>query len=158
MFEEEMARVAKSFDDFRIGIPDRLAGEPTGHIPIEAAIGLDRAVDFEAFAQTGPIVVGAVAGRYVDQPRAIFECYVLRSNQRSPYPILHEGMSIVQPARRQSAALRASKQADIACRAACQNTLAELFGKQCVARLAPKFVLVESVDCFGRDRDGSICR
>jgi hypothetical protein len=68
---EKGAGVLEMLCDDGVGFPYGLAADPLGGGVVEAAVGEDGAVAFEALADTGLVVFFAVTGRGVDQARAV---------------------------------------------------------------------------------------
>ena len=64
-------------DDFVVRLPDVHPAQPIGHGIVVAPVCAHRAVDIQPLAHGGELVLGAVAGRGVDQTRAIFKRHVI---------------------------------------------------------------------------------
>ena len=80
---EQMTRSAQMFDDLSVGVPDRHAPQPIGNGVIVGSVSEHRAVDIQPLTQAGLIVLFAVPGRGVDQPRAVFERDIVSEHNRA---------------------------------------------------------------------------
>ncbi len=69
---EQVAGLVQVFDDVGVGVP-RLAAGPARHLVGELAGVVERRVRLEPVVHAGDVVLGAVAGRGVDQPGALLE-------------------------------------------------------------------------------------
>ena len=71
VIEEEVAGVAQPLGHFPVRVKDRNAPEPLGHGVVVGAVALHGAVDRQALAQAGGVVVLTVAGGGMHEPRAV---------------------------------------------------------------------------------------
>ena len=80
---EQMTRSAQMFNDLFVGVPDRHAPQPIGNSVVVGSVSEHRAVDVQPLAQTGLIVLLAVPGRGVDQPRAVLQRDIISQHNRA---------------------------------------------------------------------------
>ena len=76
----EMTTLPQVFRDFLVGIPHALAAKPRWHRVVIGAVIAHRAVRFQAFLESGAIVLCTVTRRRVNQTRAILKRHVVSCN------------------------------------------------------------------------------
>ncbi len=75
-----MPALSQVLRDFLVGIPHALAAKPRWHRVVIGAVIADRAVRFQAFLESGAIVLCTVSWRCVNQTRAILKRHVVSCN------------------------------------------------------------------------------